>query len=40
MRQLHDESQLDLTVAGTADAVLMVEAGAIELPEDRCSRRS
>src|SRR2546423_4607482 len=34
MRQLHDESQLDLTVAGTRDAVLMVEAGAHELPED------
>jgi polyribonucleotide nucleotidyltransferase len=34
MRQLHDESELDLTVAGTRDAVLMVEAGAHELPED------
>src|SRR6202011_4712790 len=34
MRQLHDESLLDLTVAGTRDAVLMVEAGAHELPED------
>jgi polyribonucleotide nucleotidyltransferase len=34
MRQLYDESELDLTVAGTADAVLMVEAGASELPED------
>jgi polyribonucleotide nucleotidyltransferase len=34
MRQLHDESLLDLTVAGTKDAVLMVEAGAHELPED------
>jgi polyribonucleotide nucleotidyltransferase len=34
MRQLYDESQLDLTVAGTRDAVLMVEAGAHELPED------
>src|SRR5205823_7490375 len=34
MRQLYDESELDLTVAGTADAVLMVEAGAHELPED------
>ena len=27
-------SRLDLTVAGTADAVMMVEAGAQELPED------
>jgi polyribonucleotide nucleotidyltransferase len=27
-------SKLDLTVAGTADAVMMVEAGAKELPED------
>ncbi len=27
-------SKLDLTVAGTADAVLMVEAGAHELPEE------
>ncbi len=34
MRQLYDESLLDLTVAGTRDAVLMVEAGADELPED------
>jgi polyribonucleotide nucleotidyltransferase len=34
MRQLYDESQLDLTVAGTRDAVLMVEAGASELPEE------
>jgi len=34
MRQLHDESLLDLTVAGTKDAVLMVEAGVHELPED------
>jgi polyribonucleotide nucleotidyltransferase len=34
MRQLYDESELELTVAGTADAVLMVEAGASELPED------
>ena len=28
-------SDLDLMVAGTADAVLMVEAGASEVPEDR-----
>ena len=34
MRQLHDESELDMTVAGTRDAVLMVEAGAHQLPED------
>ncbi len=34
MRQLHDESLLDLTVAGTRDAVLMVEAGVHELSED------
>jgi polyribonucleotide nucleotidyltransferase len=34
MRQLHDESELDMTVAGTKDAVLMVEAGAHELPEE------
>ncbi len=34
MRQMQDESELELTVAGTRDAVLMVEAGANELPED------
>ncbi len=34
MRQLYDESELDLTVAGTKDAVLMVEAGVHELPEE------
>ncbi len=34
MRQMYDESLLELTVAGTRDAVLMVEAGADELPED------
>jgi len=28
------QSQLDLRVAGTADAILMVEAGANEVPED------
>ncbi|GHO44187.1 polyribonucleotide nucleotidyltransferase [Ktedonospora formicarum] len=27
-------SKLDLTIAGTADAIMMVEAGAKELPED------
>ena len=34
MRQLHDGSLLEMTVAGTRDAVLMVEAGAHQLPED------
>src|SRR5947209_3664816 len=34
MRQMHDESLLDLTVAGIKDAVLMVEAGVHNLPED------
>jgi len=34
MRQLQDESELDMTVAGTRDAVLMVEAGAHQLPEE------
>ena len=29
-----EESDLDLRIAGTADAVLMVEAGANEVPED------
>jgi len=29
-----DNSTLDLTVAGTADNILMVEAGASEIPED------
>ena len=29
-----EESRLDLAIAGTADAVMMVEAGAKELPED------
>ena len=29
-----DSSTLDLRMAGTADAILMVEAGADELPED------
>src|SRR5436190_4229722 len=28
-------SKLDLAIAGTADAVMMVEAGALELPEDK-----
>jgi polyribonucleotide nucleotidyltransferase len=30
-----EDSQLDLRVAGTADAILMVEAGSNEIPEDR-----
>jgi polyribonucleotide nucleotidyltransferase len=30
-----EESQLDLTVAGTAESVLMIEAGANEFPEDK-----
>lgn len=30
-----DDSQLDLRVAGTEDAILMVEAGALEVPEAR-----
>src|ERR1051325_3398614 len=34
MRELYDESELEMTVAGTADAVLMVEAGAHQLSED------
>src|SRR5579875_34791 len=29
-----EESRLDLAIAGTADAVMMVEAGAKELPEE------
>ena len=34
MSQLSEESQLDLVVAGTTDAVLMVESEANVLPED------
>jgi polyribonucleotide nucleotidyltransferase len=34
MRQMQDESELDLSVAGTKDAVLMVEAGVHNLPDD------
>src|SRR5690348_11963473 len=30
-----DESDLDLVVAGTRDSIIMVEAGAREIPEDR-----
>ncbi|MDR7417586.1 MAG: polyribonucleotide nucleotidyltransferase [Armatimonadota bacterium] len=35
LRQIEQESRLDLVVAGTSDAILMVEAGADEVPEDR-----
>ncbi|OFX34888.1 MAG: polyribonucleotide nucleotidyltransferase [Armatimonadetes bacterium RBG_16_67_12] len=35
MRQFEEESRLDLVVAGTEDAILMVEAGANEVPEER-----
>jgi len=33
LRQLEDESDLDLVVAGSDDAIIMVEAGANEVPE-------
>ncbi len=32
----NDESMLNLTVAGTADAIMMVEAGAKEVSEEAC----
>jgi polyribonucleotide nucleotidyltransferase len=35
MAALDGASRLDLIVAGTADAIVMVEAGALEVPEDR-----
>ncbi|HEY3247635.1 MAG TPA: polyribonucleotide nucleotidyltransferase [bacterium] len=35
MSALDGESQLDLIVAGTTGAIVMVEAGASEVPEDR-----
>ncbi|MDR7481235.1 MAG: polyribonucleotide nucleotidyltransferase [Armatimonadota bacterium] len=35
LRQIEDQSTLDLVVAGTDEAILMVEAGADEVPEDR-----
>jgi polyribonucleotide nucleotidyltransferase len=35
LRQTEDHSQLDLIVSGTEDAVLMVEAEADEIPEER-----
>ncbi|MGI9061768.1 MAG: polyribonucleotide nucleotidyltransferase [Ktedonobacteraceae bacterium] len=34
LESLMSQSRLDLAIAGTADAVMMVEAGAKELPED------
>ena len=35
LRQTEEESRLDLVVAGTADAIIMVEAGAQEVPEEQ-----
>ncbi|MDR7556363.1 MAG: polyribonucleotide nucleotidyltransferase [Armatimonadota bacterium] len=35
LRQIEEQSALDLVVAGTEDAILMVEAGADEVPEER-----
>ena len=35
LRQIEEESRLDLIVAGTADAIIMVEAGAKEIPEEQ-----
>lgn len=35
MRDLEDKSDLDLIVAGTEDAIIMIEAGAAEIPEER-----
>ncbi len=35
LRQLEGESELDLVVAGSEDAIIMVEAGANEVPEER-----
>ncbi len=35
MRDVEERSRLDLVVAGTDEAILMVEAGADEVPEDR-----
>ncbi len=35
MRDVEEKSRLDLVVAGTEDAILMLEAGADEVPEDR-----
>lgn len=33
--ELYDEGELDLVVAGTKDAIMMVEAGANEVPEEK-----
>ncbi|MBM3469669.1 MAG: polyribonucleotide nucleotidyltransferase [Armatimonadetes bacterium] len=35
LRQVEEQSRLDLVVAGTEDAIIMVEAGADEVPESR-----
>ncbi|MGQ0570419.1 MAG: polyribonucleotide nucleotidyltransferase [Armatimonadota bacterium] len=35
LRQVEEQSRLDLVVAGTDEAILMVEAGAAEVPEER-----
>jgi polyribonucleotide nucleotidyltransferase len=35
MRQVESDSTLDLVVAATEDAILMIEAGADEVPDDR-----
>ncbi len=35
LRQIEEQSRLDLVVAGTADAIIMVEAGAKEVPEEQ-----
>ncbi|MDR7484167.1 MAG: polyribonucleotide nucleotidyltransferase [Armatimonadota bacterium] len=35
MRQVEEESRLDLIVAGTEEAIIMVEAGADEVPEEQ-----
>lgn len=35
LRQVEEQSKLDLIVAGTEDAIVMLEAGGDEVPEDR-----
>ncbi|HEV8338378.1 MAG TPA: polyribonucleotide nucleotidyltransferase [bacterium] len=35
MRQIEEQSWLDLVVAGTAGAIIMIEAGAKEVPEEQ-----
>lgn len=35
LRQVEEQSRLDLVVAGTEDAIIMVEAGANEVPESQ-----